>query len=332
MKKYKTIVFNNRPTILEAYSVVGDKEKNGTFGKFFDEYLDVHHEKNLSFEKEERDMTILSINQLIKKSKKDINDIDCILGGDLLNQNITVNFAARNFDIPFLGVYSACSSFTESILFSSLMIDAGFINNAICTSVSHFATAERQYRYPLELGSTRPPQAQWTVTGAGSLLLGKYKEDLPCITSATIGKVVDFGVKDANNMGAAMAPACANTIIEHCKSLDISADYYDLILTGDLGVYGSRLLKELTYEKGFDISNNHVDCGEMIYNLNEKEFQGGSGAGCCSVVFNSYIYKRLKEYKNKKILFLATGALLSSTSSQQGDSIPAISHAVAICS
>ena len=226
-------------------------------------------------------------------------------------------------------------------------VNAGYYKNIVAATGSHFSSAERQYRYPLELGNTRPPQAQWTVTGAGGALIsymgGGNKEKTgektavktdglraPAITLATFGKVVDFGITDVNNMGAAMCPACGQVLLTHLEETGRDADYYDLIVTGDLGALGSRILKDLTWEKGVDITGNHVDCGEIIYNVIEDEFQGGSGAGCSAVVFNSYIMDKLKKGALNKVLFIATGALLSTVSSGQGESIPGIAHAVAI--
>jgi len=203
------------------------------------------------------------------------------------------------------------------------------MDNVICASSSHFSSAERQYRYPLELGSTRPPQSQWTVTGAGASVISSEGKG-PIITGATVGKIVDFGITDANNMGAAMAPAACDTLFTHFKDFNLEANDYDLIITGDLGALGSRIFKDLMWEKGYDVEGQHVDCGELVYNICEQEYQGGSGAGCSALVFNSYLYNRLYNGSYRKILLMATGALLSSVSTQQGDSIPAIAHAVVI--
>ena len=218
---------------------------------------------------------------------------------------------------------------------AAAFVNAGYYKNIVAATGSHFSSAERQYRYPLELGNTRPPQAQWTVTGAGGAFIsymggGNGGKFAPAITSATFGKVLDFGITDVNNMGAAMCPSCAHTLLTHLQETGRDADYYDLIVTGDLGALGSRILKDLTWEKGVDIANNHVDCGEIVYNVIEDEFQGGSGAGCSAVVFNSYIMDKLKTGALNKVLFIATGALLSTVSSGQGESIPGIAHAVAI--
>ena len=247
----------------------------------------------------------------------------------MLNQIISASFAARDFDFPFLGVYGACSTMAESFALAASFINAGYFKKIVAATGSHFSSAERQYRYPLELGTTRPPQSQWTVTGAGGAVIAE-KGSHTAITGATFGKVVDFGVTDVNNMGAAMAPAACDTILTHLKDTGRGADYYDLIVTGDLGALGSRIVKDLTWEKGVDIQPNHVDCGEIIYKVIEDEFQGGSGAGCSAVVFNSYIYDKLKRREINRVLFVATGALLSTVSSGQGESIPCIAHAVSI--
>ena len=269
------------------------------------------------------------IDGAIKNAGLKREQIDVLFSGDLLNQIISASFAARDFDIPFLGLYSACSTMSESMLLSAALVNAGYVNRAVAATGSHFASAERQYRYPLEQGTTRPPQSQWTVTGAGACVIGAGEGDVK-IVNGTMGKVVDFGVTDVNNMGAAMAPACADSLIRHFRDTNTTPEDYDLILSGDLGALGSRVLKDLTWEKGFDISENHVDCGEIVYNVIEDEFQGGSGAGCSAVVFNSYVYQKLKSKQYRRVLFAATGALLSTVSSGQGESIPCISHAVQI--
>ncbi|MBO5713690.1 MAG: stage V sporulation protein AD [Clostridia bacterium] len=325
----KTIFFDKKPSIISTYSVVGPKESQSPLKKCFDLKLNNDKFNEKTYEKAERKMLYTAIKNLIKKEGLNESEIDLLILGDLLNQNISASFSAREFNVSYLGVYSACSSITESLIIGASMVNSNYVRKVISGTVSHFSTAERQYRYPLELGSTRPPQSQWTVTGAGTFLLGD-KKGFPCISSATIGKVVDYGVTDANNMGAAMAPACAETIISHLKNTKTTVNDYDLIVSGDLGALGSRILKKLTLDNGVDISNNHVDAGELIYNIKEEEFQGGSGAGCSAVVMASYIYPKLCKKELKRVLFCATGALLSTVSTQQGDSIPSISHAVCI--
>jgi len=324
-----TIYFNNGPIITTTYSIVGEKEGNGPLGKVFDRVIEDEYYGEKTFEKAECKMLSSAIELVIDRSNRRKSDIDAIISGDLLNQIVSASFAARDFNIPYIGIYNACSTMSEGLALASVMVDGGYMSNVIVATGSHFSTAERQYRYPLELGSVRPPQSQWTVTGAGAVIVSATGEG-PRITSATFGKVVDYGINDANNMGAAMAPAAMDTMINHFKETGRGPDYYDLIVTGDLGALGSRILKHIINENGYDISSNHVDCGEMIYNIDEEEYQGGSGAGCSAVVFNSYIFNKIKNGELKRVLFLATGALLSTVTSQQGESIPCISHAVAV--
>lgn len=325
----KTIFFKNKPVISCAKSVGGPKESEGAIGEFIDVKLKDDTLGEKTFEKAERQILYTALSECINSSGKPESDIDAVLAGDLLDQIISATFATRNFKTGYFGLYNACATFTEAMILGSVLIDGGYMNNVICATSSHFSSAERQYRYPLELGCTRPPQSQWTVTGAGACMLSR-KGKGPKTSCATVGRIVDYGVTDANNMGAAMAAAACDTLVTHFKETGLSPSDYDLIISGDLGTLGSRILKDLTWEKGFDIEDQHVDCGEMVYNINEKEYQGGSGAGCSSMTFCSYFYKRLKEKKFRKILLMTTGALLSSVSAQQGESIPGIAHAVAV--
>ncbi len=328
--KNSTVFFENKPVITAVSSIGGPKESEGPLGDFIECKLSDDKYGEKTFEKAEKKMFSAVIERVVENSGKGLSDIDALISGDLLNQIISSSFSARDFKVPFIGVYSACSTMSESIALAALAVDSGRMENVICATGSHFASAERQYRYPLELGSTRPPQSQWTVTGAGACMISKNngEDGNPYVEAATFGRVVDYGVTDANNMGAAMAPACADTMVRTFRNTNTTPKDYDLILSGDLGVLGSRILKDLTWEKGYDITDNHVDCGEMIYNLDEEDYQGGSGAGCSAVTLNSYVYRRMKEKRFKRVLFLATGALLSSVSTQQGESIPCISHAV----
>lgn len=325
----RTIYFKNKPVIVGTSTIAGPKESAGSIGDCIETRLDDDMFGEDTFERAESKMLFTAIKKSIINANKNEGDIDAIIAGDLLNQIISSTFAARNFRCGYLGIYNACATFTEALTIGAALVDGGYLNNIVCATSSHFSTAERQYRYPLELGCTRPPQSQWTVTGAGASVVC-VKGDGPKITASTIGKVIDFGVVDANNMGAAMAPAASDTLFTHFKETGLTPSDYDLIVTGDLGTLGSRILKDLIWEKGFDIEKQHVDCGELVYNLCETEYQGGSGAGCSSLVFNSYLYKKLKEKKLKKIILMATGALLSSVSAQQGDSIPGIAHAVVL--
>ena len=330
-----TMFFKNKPQIISTGTIAGPKECAGVVGKYVDKTLSDDMFEESTYEKAECKMLSYAISKTIENAALTEKDVDMLVSGDLLNQIISASFAARDFDFSFLGVYGACSTMAESMAVAAAFINAGYYKKIIAATGSHFSSAERQYRYPLELGNTRPPQAQWTVTGSGGCLIADMgrandKKQYPTITCATIGKVVDYGITDVNNLGAAMCPSALFVILEHLKDTGRTADYYDLIVTGDLGALGSRILKDLTWEKGVDIQPNHVDCGEIIYNVIEDEFQGGSGAGCSAVVFNSYIMDKIKRREINKVLFVATGALLSTVSSGQGESIPCISHAVAI--
>lgn len=332
----QTVVFEKKPRIIGTGTIAGPKECAGVVGKYVDKSLTDDTFGESTYEKAECKMLSYAVSKAIENAGRTEKDVDLLVSGDLLNQIISASFTARDYDIPFLGVYGACSTMAESMAIAAAFINAGYYKNIVAATGSHFSSAERQYRYPLELGNTRPPQAQWTVTGAGGAFISymgggnSKKTNAPAITMATFGKVVDFGITDVNNMGAAMCPSCAHTLLTHLAETGRSADYYDLIVTGDLGALGSRILKDLTWEKGVDIADNHVDCGEIIYNVIEDEFQGGSGAGCSAVVFNSYIMDKLKTGALNRVLFIATGALLSTVSSGQGESIPGIAHAVAI--
>lgn len=323
----RTIFFKNRPSIIATSSIAGPKECAGSIGKYVETKLsnDMYGEK--TYEKAESRMLYTAIKNSIINGNKEEKDIDAVISGDLLDQIIASTFSARNFNTGYLGVYNACATFTEALTIGATLIDGGYLNNVVCASSSHFSSAERQYRFPLELGCTRPPQSQWTVTGAGSCVISK-SDNNPKILSATIGKIVDYGITDANNMGAAMAPAAFNSLITLFSDTNTKPSDYDLIVSGDLGSLGSRILKDLTWEKGYDIEKQHVDCGELIYNISEEDYQGGSGAGCSSLVFCSYLYGKLKRKELKKIILMATGALLSSLSLQQGESIPGIAHAI----
>ncbi len=325
----RTIIFYNKPRIISTFSIAGPKEAESNFGKHIHKLLDDDMFGESTFEKAECKMLSTAISKAIKRSNLKDNDIDALLSGDLLNQIISASFAARDFEFPYIGLYNACSTFSEGLSIGASLIDGGYMNNVVVATGSHFATAERQYRYPLELGCTRPPQSQWTVTGAGACVISN-SGDFPRILSSTFGRVVDFGITDANNMGAAMAPAACDTLVNLFEGTSTMPSDYDLILTGDLGALGSRLLKELLKEKGYNVEKQHSDCGEMIYNIEEDEYQGGSGAGCSAIVFNSYIYNKLLKGELKRVIFMATGALLSTVSTQQGESIPCVAHAVVL--
>lgn len=325
----QTVQFSNPVKIIGNYSIVGEKEGEGNFKDFFDYILkdDTFGEK--SYEKAERKLLEHAIINALTKAGVQIKDLDLLISGDLLNQIISSSFAAREYDLTFLGLYGACSTMAEALAVGSVFIDGNCFNKVACATGSHFSAAERQYRFPLELGNQRPPVSQWTITGAGCTVLSNGGSDIE-ITNATFGKVTDYGINDVNNMGAAMAPAAMSTLISHFEDTNTTPEDYDLILTGDLGKLGSEILLDLMEHKGYKLKDNYNDCGQMIYNNNQKTYQGGSGAGCSAVILNSYVIKKMKEGAYKRVLFAATGALLSTLSSQQGESIPGICHAVEI--
>ncbi len=325
-----TLVFPNKPRIHSWASIVGYKEGQGPLGHTFDVVLDKDDTLGeLSWEKGERKMFTEAVKLAMHKGGKHVEDVDVLLGGDLLNQIISASFAARDMGMPFLGLYNACSTMSESLLVGAALIDGGYAGCAACAVSSHFATAERQYRAPLELGNQRAPTQQWTVTGAGCSLLCRDPAGI-AVTHGTIGTVTDLGVTDANNMGAAMAPAAAACLKTHFDDTGRSPADYDLIVTGDLGVLGSRLLIELMRRDGITLDENYIDCGMEIFAESQDVQSGGSGCGCSSAVLNGYLLKKLMDRDIRRMLFMATGALLSPTTTMQGESIPSIAHAVVI--
>lgn len=332
MKKVgtQTVAFENKPRIIGNYSVVGPKEGRGPMAGYFDYILkdDLYGEK--TYEKAEQKIMETAVMGAVEKAGLEPNDIDLFISGDLLNQIISATFTAKDFDVSFIGLFGACSTMTESLSVGSCLVDGGYFSKVLCGTCSHFSTAERQFRYPLELGTQRPPTGQWTVTGAGATLLSLQGEDNPYIEMATFGKVCDYGVSDVNNMGAAMAPAAMHTLKAHFEDTKRKPEDYDLILTGDLGKLGSEILIDLMEKEGYPLGENYGDCGNLIFDKEQKTFMGGSGCGCSATVLNSYVVKKLKSGDYKSVLFLSTGALLSTLSSQQGNSIPGIAHAIVI--
>ncbi len=315
-------------SVVTGLSLVGQKEGDGPLKRYFDfvEKDDKMGEK--TFEKGERHMFVKAISSAIKKSGFSNEQIDLYVGGDLMNQLVSSNYTAEELEIPFLGLYNACATMTESLIIGSTFLETGGLNNVICATGSHFSTAERQYRYPLEFGNQRQSYAQWTVTGVGASVLSSVKKSKVKIRKFTVGKVTDFGICDIANMGAAMAPAAMETLNAFFKDTNTTQKDYDLIATGDLGKLGSDIFKDLMQEKGYDLETNYIDCGHMIYNIDQDTLQGGSGAGCSAVVLNSYILNKLNTGEFKNVLLISTGALMSTTVNQQGDSIPCIAHLV----
>lgn len=327
----QTIQMDMKPSIEFTTSVVGPKEGAGPLSEYFDIILTDDTNGQDSFEKAESSMMNRAIVETISKAQLDDKDVNYIFGGDLLNQLTASHFAIRDIDIPFFGLYGACSTMTESLSLASLMVEAGFATNAIATTSSHFSSSERQFRFPLEYGAQRKVTSQWTVTGAGAMLVSNKKtKGKPVVTFITTGKVKDYDITDVNNMGAAMVPAAVDTLKAHFEDTGKQPTDYDLIATGDLGSVGGDLMVKLMKEYGYDISKNYIDCGDQIYIKDNTVCAGGSGCGCSAVVDCGYIYKEMLKKKFKKVLIMSTGALMSTTSSLQGESIPGIAHAVAL--
>lgn len=333
MKKGRqSYILENPPCVMGTSTLVGKREHEGQLSEFFDEVLDDDLFGMKSYELAECKMQRHTLKRLLDKTEEKEENIDCIIGGDLQNQIFASCFAAREFNASFFGLYGACSTFGEGLIIASFLLNTENFNKIIVTASSHFSSAERNYRFPLELGNQRTPLSQWTVTGSGSVLLQKdgKGERIPRITAVTAGKVVDFGVTDANDMGAAMAPAAADTLRAHFTETGRNPNYYDAIYTGDLGIFGLETAAYLLEKGGISMPKTFNDCGKSMFTEKQKTFMGGSGAGCSAVVFGAYLYRQMKEGKLNKVLLVPTGALLNKDSPLQKQTIPAIAHAVAI--
>ena len=330
MKKIgRTCLFDKPPVIVGSAGVAGKKEGEGPLGEDFDAVYNDTTMGEDSYELAESALLKDAIVRAMYSANVSAGQIDFLLTGDLLDQCVGSCFAVKDLNIPFVGMYGACSTMALTLCTGAMLVDSG-AEYCIAGASSHFASSERQFRYPLEYGSQRPPTAQWTVTGAGAAVIGKNRQSGIKIKAVHIGTVTDLGIKDANNMGAAMAPAAARTINDFFVDTGTGAEDYDMILTGDLGYTGTELLHEvLELEYKTDIRSRHNDCGKLIYNLKEQDVNsGGSGCGCSASVLCSHIFKKMNRGELNKILFVATGALMSPTSSKQGRTIPGIAHAV----
>lgn len=330
----QTINLPSKPRVAAFSSIVGAKEGQGPLGERFDRILDDDLYGEKTWELAESKIFEQCIRLTLTKGSMEPDQVHFLLGGDLLNQIIAASFAARQLMLPFLGLYGACSTMAESLCLGGMLIDGGMADSVICAASSHFCTAERQYRAPLELGNQRTPTAQWTVTGAGSTLLRTVKQAQDarvCVTRITCGKVIDLGISDVNNMGAAMAPAAADTVRAHFEDTNSKPDDFDLIVTGDLGSLGRELMLELLRKEKCAVpEKKSMDCGMAIFSPEQDVHAGGSGCGCSASVLNSDLFQRLSAGELKRVLFMATGALLSPVSSMQGESIPGIAHAVVL--
>lgn len=349
MKKRKqTLFFKNKPYISGAFSIGGEKEGQGPLREWFDRCLadDTYEEE--TWEKAESKMLKTAMMEAARRAGKDEGEIGAMLSGDLLNQLMSSSFMARDMHIPFLGMYGACSTMTESLILGAVLVDGRYSDNVISGASSHYCTAERQFRMPLEHGNQRPPSAQWTATAAGAMMMSLKAPDDSMesdadgriinskkvrIESGTIGKVIDAGIKDANRMGSAMAPAAVDTLLNHMEDTERALDYYDIVLTGDLGFIGKDIMKDLLEGAGISkdvLEKKYDDCGAMIFEPQQDVHSGGSGCGCSASVIAGYVYKKMMRGEIRRALVMSTGALLSTISPFQGESIPGIAHAVSL--
>lgn len=328
----QTLQFKNRLAVRARASIVGKKEGAGPLGDRFDEILEDDLLGQKSWEMAEGEMLRRAAGLCLERGGLDVSALELIVSGDLINQLMPSSLMARALGRPFLGLYGACSTFAEGALIGGAMVDGGFRRNALCAASSHFCTAERQFRFPLELGTQRPPSAQWTATAAGAMLMdGASSPAQARLTHGTIGRVIDFEVTDANHMGAAMAPAVADTIQAHF--IDTGRDFsdYDRVITGDLGYIGRNLLKELLTGRGIEIDDEKlVDCGASLFYQEQDVHAGGSGCGCVAAVTCAVALDNLEKRAWRRVLVIGSGALMSTTSAQQGESIPGVAHAITL--
>ena len=322
-----TKLMKTSPSVISFAAIGGKKENEGPLGDYFDKINDDPYLSTDSFEKGESQLQKQAVLHALDKAALSPEDIDVLFGGDLLNQCVGTTYGVRAFEMPFLGIYGACSTMAEGLLLASLFVDNDLAQKAMAVTSSHFCTAERQYRFPLNYGGQRTPTSQWTATASGSLVVAPSDKP-PYIRGCTIGKIVDLGVSDANNMGAAMAPAAAATLLQYLADTHAELRDFDCIYTGDLGLVGSQMLRELLAAEGL-LLKNHADCGCLLYDAWEQRVKsGGSGAGCCAAVLCGHILPKLLRRGSRRVLFIATGALMSQTTFLQKESIPAVAHLV----
>lgn len=334
----QSILFKNPPCIIAAASIAGKKEGEGPLGSLFDVIQEDPLLGKKSWEEAESELIREAADKVLEKANLKSEDIRYLVGGDLLGQLIATSFGVVELEIPMIGIYGACSTMGEAMTVGAMLVEGEFADRVLAITSSHFAGAEKQFRVPLDYGNQRPYSASWTVTGSGAVIIANRscakqdnKEPLIVIKGVTTGKIIDFGLKDPMNMGAAMAPAAFETIKQNFEDLGVQPSYYDKIITGDLGYVGKNILIDLLKEKNYDISNNHMDCGIEIFDKdNQDTHAGGSGCGCSAITFASYILKQLKDRTWKRVLFIPTGALLSQVSYNEGNTVPGIAHAVIV--
>ncbi len=335
----QSILFKNPPCIIAASSIAGKKEGEGPLGALFDVVQEDPLVGKNSWEEAESELIKEAADKVLHKAGLKSTDIRYLVGGDLLGQLIATSFGVGDLEIPMIGIYGACSTMGEAMSIGAMLVDGGFADKVMAITSSHFAGAEKQFRFPLDYGNQRPYSASWTVTGSGAVIITDGSNKKPetggepsiMIKGTTIGKIVDYGLKDSMNMGAAMAPAAFETIKQNFEDLGVQPSYYDKIITGDLGYVGKNILIDLLKEKDYDISSNHMDCGIEIFDKDSQDTHaGGSGCGCSAITFTSYVLKQLRERIWKRVLFIPTGALLSQVSFNEGKTVPGIAHAVIV--
>lgn len=326
-----SIEFDNKPLISASASVVGQKEGEGPLGEFFDRVIDDPMAGQNTWEEAESEMQRQLVDELLIKSGLQAKEIRYFFAGDLLGQLIATSFGISGFEVPIFGLYGACSTMGEALSLAAMTVSAGYADNVIAITSSHFGSAEKQFRFPLDYGNQRPLCATWTVTGAGGVILSASGESDICVSGITTGKIVDYGIQDSFNMGAAMAPAACDVIYNHLMDFERRPEDYDAIYTGDLGSVGQTILIDLMDKRGFDISKVHHDCGVEIYDAGTQDTHaGGSGCGCSAATLSAQILRRIREGEYSRVLFVPTGALLSAISFNEGKTVPGIAHAVVI--
>ncbi|HIW74377.1 MAG TPA: stage V sporulation protein AD [Firmicutes bacterium] len=323
-----TVTLSSRPTILGYAAVVGKREGEGPLARYFDMIFEDTTLGEKTWEKAESALQREAFTRAMNKAGMSPSQLHYLFAGDLLNQSIASTFGMREYGVPMLGQFGACSTMAQTLALSAIFVDSGAADLCCAVTSSHFCSAERQFRFPLEYGGQRPQTSQWTATAAGAAVVGMGGNGVR-VAAATIGRITDLGITDANNMGAAMAPAAADTLAAFFQDTGTKPDDYDLIITGDLAAVGSDLLRQLSERKGYPLGANYTDCGLLIYDRNKQDVHaGGSGCGCSAAVLCSYLLRKMEQGELKSVLFLGTGALMSPTSSQQGESIPGIAHLV----
>ena len=330
LKGKQSILFDNAPYIQSSGSVVGKKEGEGPLGQLFD----IVEENNLfgqdTWEEAESEMQKEACLMAIGKSHIQPDEVRYLFGGDLLRQGIATSMGLEELHIPLFGLYGACSTSGEALALSSMSVAAGYGDYILAVTSSHFGSAEKEFRFPLAYANQRPLSSQWTVTGSGAFLVGTQKSHVR-VAGVTIGKIVDYGLKDSQNMGACMAPAACDTILQNFKDFERTPEDYDRIFTGDLGYVGQSILFDLMRKEGVDIKNNHADCGMIIFEQQtQKTNAGGSGCGCAAVTLSAYILPKIQSGEWKRVLFVPTGALMSTVSYNEGQSVPGIAHGIVL--